>query len=129
MKEDIESPKDIELMVHSFYDQIKKDDLLGPIFNGIIQDRWPQHLEKMCRFWQTVLLGQHTYQGSPFRPHAQLPLKAFHFQRWVHLFNHSIDQLFCGQKTEEAKWRANKMAEMFLMKIEYFQSTKVKTII
>lgn len=70
MKQDILTIEDVKLLVNSFYDKIRRDELLGPVFNGIIQDRWPVHLEKMYRFWQTVLLQEHTYFGSPFLPHA-----------------------------------------------------------
>ncbi|WP_432329955.1 group III truncated hemoglobin [Mucilaginibacter sp. P25] len=53
-------------MVDSFYTKIRQDDLLGPIFNERIGDKWSEHLEKMYSFWQTTLLGEHTYSGRPF---------------------------------------------------------------
>ena len=31
---------DIKLLVDTFYDRIREDKLLGPIFNERIQDRW-----------------------------------------------------------------------------------------
>ena len=71
----------------------------------------------MVRFWQTVLLNEHTYQGSPFAPHADLPLEKEHFERWLALFYDNIDVHFTGEKVIEAKWRAAKMAEMFKNKI------------
>ena len=113
---------DIKLLVNTFYSKIQVDQILGPIFNGIIQDRWPVHLEKMYRFWQTVLLGEHTYFGSPFLPHAKLPIGEEHFERWLKLFYQTIDELFAGEKANEAKWRAEKMAKMFQSKIEYYRN-------
>ena len=110
---------DIKTLVDTFYDQIRKDELLAPVFNERIQDRWPQHLEKMYKFWQTVLLGEHTYFGSPFLPHAQLPVSHEHFDAWLKLFYKTVDELFSGEKANEAKWRASKMAEMFEAKIAY----------
>ena len=120
---DIETLEDIKKLVDTFYGQIRKDELLGPIFNGIIQDRWPQHLEKMHRFWQTVLLGDHTYYGSPFPPHAKLPVEQKHFDTWLGLWHESIDKLFAGPKADEAKWRGDKMAVMFLSKINYYKGS------
>lgn len=64
--QDLKDIKDVQLMVDTFYETIRKDDLLADIFNKVIQDKWPQHLEKMYRFWQTVLFDEHTYFGSPF---------------------------------------------------------------
>ena len=95
------------------------------IFNTIIKDNWPAHLEKMYRFWQTVLLGEHTYSGSPFAPHANLPVDKQHLEKWLSLFFATVEQLFAGEKAEEAKWRATKMAEMFLYKIEFIKTTKI----
>jgi len=120
---DIETLEDIKKLVDTFYGQIRNDELLGPIFNGIIQDRWPQHLEKMHRFWQTVLLGEHTYYGSPFPPHAKLPVEQKHFDTWLGLWYESINKLFTGPKANEAKWRGDKMAAMFLSKINYYKNS------
>ena len=60
-KRDIDAIEDIKLMVDSFYGKVREDAMLSFIFNDRIQDRWPEHLEKMYRFWQTVLLDEHTY--------------------------------------------------------------------
>ncbi|WP_020535296.1 group III truncated hemoglobin [Lewinella cohaerens] len=125
---DISSIEDIRMLVDTFYEKIRQDDLLGEVFNRVIQDRWGEHLEKMYRFWQTVLLKEHTYYGSPFPPHAQLPVEAAHFDRWKQLFFETVDEYFVGEKATEAKWRAGKMAEMFQMKISYYQNTQTKPL-
>lgn len=126
---DISELADIRLMVDSFYGQVRTDDLLGDIFNGVIQDKWPEHLDKMYRFWQTVLLSEHTYSGSPFRPHAPLQIDATHFSRWLELFHKTVDTHFEGPKADEAKWRAGKMAEMFNYKIQFIRSNPNRTIV
>ncbi len=116
-------------MVDTFYEKVRKDKLIGPIFNERIKDRWPQHLEKMYTFWQTVLLGEHTYFGSPFPPHATLPVSHEHFEKWMELFRQTLDELFTGAVAEDAKWRAGKMAELFEEKIKYFQANPFKTLL
>ncbi len=122
MKNDITTIKDIKLLVNTFYDKIREDQLLKDIFNNKIEDRWPQHLEKMYTFWQTVLLEEHTYYGSPFLPHAKLPVDLVHFEKWLILFNTTVDDLFEGEKAERAKWQGQRMAEMFHSKIEYYKN-------
>lgn len=112
----------IQLLVDNFYSAVRANELLGPVFNGILQHRWPQHLEKMYRFWQTVLLEEHTYHGSPFPPHAPLPIDKLHFDTWLAIWHNTIDQYFEGPIAEEAKWRGEKMAAMFLSKIKYYQT-------
>ncbi|RZM01799.1 MAG: group III truncated hemoglobin [Pedobacter sp.] len=127
-QQDILSLADIKLLVDTFYERIQKDELLGPIFNGRIKDNWPEHLDKMYRFWQTVLLEEYTYKGRPFPPHAQLPIDAKHFDQWLALFTKTIDELFTGDKATEAKWRANKMATMFQSKLAYFRDNPFNII-
>lgn len=124
MDKEIINIEDIKLLVDTFYEKIREDKLLSEIFNNVIQDRWPQHLEKMYKFWQTILLEEHTYYGSPFLPHANLPISEEHFNRWLELFFTTVDELFHGEKAKEAKWRANKMAEMFQLKIASYKNSK-----
>lgn len=128
-KKDIENIEDIKMLVDTFYGHIQEDDMLGIIFNQNIQDKWPEHLAKMYRFWQTILLGEYTYDGRPFPPHAHLPIKQVHFDRWLSIFTQTIDGLFEGKKVEEAKWRAKKMATMFLSKLTFIQNNPDKPLI
>lgn len=121
MTKDILKLDDVKHLVDSFYGKIREDQLLKDIFNNIIHDRWPEHLEKMYTFWQTVLLSEHTYYGSPFPPHAKMPVDKEHFDRWLQLFFETVDENFSGEIANEAKWRASKMAEIFQFKINYMR--------
>ena len=127
MKKDIKTLEDIKIMVNAFYQKVREDDLLSEVFNSKIEDRWPEHLEKMHRFWQTVLLEEHTYYGSPFLPHASLPVSGEHFERWLKLFYETIDSLFEGEKANRAKWQGERMATMFHSKIEYYRNISTNT--
>lgn len=128
-RHDIASLDDIRLLVDTFYGRVQLDMTLGGIFNGVLEGRWPQHLEKMYRFWQTVLLGEHTYSGTPFPPHAQLPIAQQHFDAWLSLWHKTIDEHFAGPKADEAKWRGDKMALMFLSKIEYYRNSSARPLL
>ena len=129
MQKEILDIEDIKLLVDTFYAKVQHDELLADIFNNVIQDHWSKHLEKMYSFWQTVLLEEHTYYGAPFMPHANLPVSKTHFDRWLELFFKTLDELFEGEKAQEAKWRASKMAEMFQFKIAQYQQTNSKPLI
>ena len=118
---DILTLENVQQLVNSFYAKVREDALLAPVFEARIQDRWPEHLEKMYRFWQTVLLEEHTYFGALFPPHAQLPVGRAHFEKWLELFYQTVDERFAGEKAEEAKWRGMKMARMFEIKMEHFK--------
>jgi hemoglobin len=128
-KKDILSLEDVKLLVDTFYGKVREDELIGPIFDERIRDRWPEHLAKMYTFWQTVLLGEHTYYGSPFPPHAQLPVEKNHFDRWLSLFAQTLEELFSGEVANEAIWRANKMAVMFQYKIEHYRNNSSRSLV
>lgn len=118
---DVENFEDVQVLVNTFYGRIQVDPLLGPIFNEAIQNNWPEHLEKMYSFWQTILLQEHTYSGRPFLPHMKLPIHAEHFEQWLKLFFQTVDELFVGKRADLAKFQGNKMAEMFQNKLRYFR--------
>ncbi len=63
---DISTIEDIKLLVDNFYQKVRETEMLSPSLTGSFKTAGPQQLEKMCRFWQTVLLQEHTYFGSPF---------------------------------------------------------------
>ena len=121
MAKDIGSVEDVKVLVHSFYGTVRQDDLIGPIFNQQIGDKWPEHLEKLVRFWSTVLLDVQAYSGAPFAPHVKLPIDAVHFKRWLHLFKQTLEQHFTGPKADEAYERAYKMGQMFQYKLDYLR--------
>lgn len=121
-KQDIRNLADIILMVDTFYSEVRRDALIGPVFESRIRDQWPRHLGIMYSFWQTVLLSEHTYQGSPFLKHATLPIGKEHFDRWLMLFTQCVDGLFSGEKAEEAKLRAARMATMFQIKLDHLKT-------
>src|SRR5665213_1224241 len=100
---EIISLDDIKTLVDTFYGKVRKDELIGPIFEERIHDRWPQHLETMYTFWQTLLLQDRTYFGAPFPPHANLPISHNHFERWMELFTQTLDDLFTGAIAQDAK--------------------------
>jgi hemoglobin len=128
-KKEILHREDIKKLVDHFYEKVRSDNYLSPIFNGRIRDQWPVHLEKMYRFWETILLGEHSYMGLPFPPHASLGIDHSHFQQWLHLFHEAVDELFTGEKAKEAKWRADKMAMMFEARLRDIKEQGFKSIL
>ena len=121
MKKEIENLEDIKLLVDGFYDSVRKDELLSPIFNEIIGDKWPEHLEKMYRFWQSILLEEYTYSGNPFLAHANLGISEIHFKRWLSLFYETVDSSFEGEIAEKAKLQGKQMSKIFSAKIEFIR--------
>jgi hemoglobin len=82
----------IRRLVHTFYDRIRADEVLGPIFAARISD-WTPHLERMCAFWSSVTLVTGRYHGRPMQAHARLSVDASHFDRWLALFAESTNEV------------------------------------
>ena len=117
---DIRNREDIKCFVDLFYDRIRQDESLGPIFNGIVQLEWESHLELMYRFWDSVLFGAGSYKGNPLAAHLAVNenvrkvrgngMQQDEFSHWLKLFRESLDQLFIGPVVERAKRGAMRMA-------------------
>ena len=128
MKKQLENLEDIKLFVDSFYNKVQADDLIGPVFNTVIDD-WGPHLEKMYAFWNAALFGVPGFKGNPFARHAPLGLERPHFTRWLELFNETIDTYFEGDMAEDTKRRADVMATLFISKIESMRGGAERVIV
>lgn len=73
-------------LVHSFYAEVRRDPLLGPIFAARIED-WDAHLDKLCAFWSSVVLMTGRFKGRPMPVHIAISeISLAHFERWLALF-------------------------------------------
>jgi len=83
----------ISAFVDRFYARIRKDDMLGPIFESRIRD-WPAHLDRMKAFWRSVLHNAGEFSGNPMLKHILIPgIGAAHFDRWLQLFYETLREL------------------------------------
>lgn len=82
----------IALLVDTFYSRIRAHDVLGPIFNDAIGDRWDAHLPRMKSFWASVALNTGTYSGKPVPAHQKLAaVQQPHFGIWLALFRQTLE--------------------------------------
>lgn len=122
VKTDITSRKDVKDLVVTFYEKVRKHDILGPIFNKIITD-WEGHFELLTDFWETQLFLKRKYHGNPVTAHQEVDDKinnsvtSEHFGLWLNLWFETIDELFEGETAWIAKNRAQKMSTMLFLKI------------
>ncbi len=100
---DISSKEDITLLVYKFYEKVNKDLELSPFFKDL---DFEKHMPKMIHFWCFALLNEPGYTTNVVEKHLQMPLKEAHFERWLFLFNETIDELFSGEIANQAKQRA-----------------------
>jgi hemoglobin len=111
---DIVQREDVKVLVDRFYDKVKADPLLAPVFRHL---NWPHHLPIMYDFWSSMLLGDQTYRGNPLQKHLPLQIDKSHFSQWLALFKETVDENFAGEKAEEVKMRAQSIAGIFQLKM------------
>jgi hemoglobin len=111
---DISDARDVACLVNVFYDRVRDDRLLGPIFDDVAHVDWATHLPRMYDFWESVLFGTATFKGAPLLVHRalaqQTPLTPTAFERWVTLFLTTVDDLFTGAMADHAKDCARRIA-------------------
>lgn len=104
----------VRALVFAFYDRVRADGTLGPIFDRVVAGRWDEHLEKMCDFWSSVALATGRYQGRPLAAHLRLKeVRPEHFERWLRLFRETAAEVCPGEVAVFFIDRAERIAESF----------------
>lgn len=122
MKHDIRNREDVSFLVNTFYAKIRKDELLGPIFNERIT-HWDEHLEHLTDFWESSLFFVNKYKGNPLEKHVEVDaatkntINEHHFGVWLNHWIQTLDALFEGEKVNIAKNRARKMGTFIYIKL------------
>jgi hemoglobin len=107
----------ITAIVEAFYRRIRSDLVLGPIFAAYVDD-WPSHIEKLTRFWSSVLMMSGRYKGTPLQNHLAIPnLSAAHFRRWLTLFGDTLTDLCTPEQALLFMSRATRIAQSFQIAI------------
>lgn len=122
-KKNITNRADVILLVDSFYDSVKKEELLGHVFNDVAKVNWETHLPKMYDFWEHILFQSGGYRGRPFPPHLEINNKekitTAHFNKWLTLFHQTIDENFKGEKALELKQKSENLKDVWSYKMAY----------
>jgi hemoglobin len=123
---DIETRADCEQLVRTFYERALTDPVIGWIFTDVARLDVEAHVPLIASFWETILLGTRSYDGSPFDPHAaihaRIGLKPGHFGRWLALWTLTVDELFAGPRANLAKSHAIRIAQAFHQRLQSLPS-------
>jgi hemoglobin len=115
----------IERLVRAFYQRVRTDDLIGPVFEARITD-WEPHLQRMCAFWSSVALLTGRYHGQPMPKHMPLPIDAQHFDRWLGLFAETARELCPPAAADHFIERSRRIAESLEMGIAMRQGVLLR---
>src|SRR6201991_3275113 len=99
----------IERLVRRFYEKVRADEMLAPVFDAKIED-WEPHLAQMFAFWSSVALMTGRYHGTPMIKHVKLPVDAGHFDRWLALFEATAREICPPQAAVHFIERAQRIA-------------------
>ena len=99
-------------LVHRFYARIREDAVLGPVFNGAIED-WPDHLEKLTAFWSSVMLTSGRYKGNPMAAHLKQreAIRPTMFERWLQLWGETARETLTEPVAAGVIAKAERIAE------------------
>ncbi len=110
----------LKRLVALFYQRVRADAELGPIFNGAIAD-WPAHLEQLSAFWSSVMLTSGRYKGNPMAAHLK---HADHitpelFGRWLALWNATATEMMPAAAAAALQAKAARIAESLQLALFY----------
>lgn len=115
---EIKNREDVFKLVNAFYAKIRKDELLGPIFNKHIpEDHWPKHIEHITDFWMGRLFGVIAFKGNPAEKHRQVDegqgyqIKKSHFDHWVNLWTETVTKQYNCKLADKAIMMAGRIAQ------------------
>lgn len=115
---DIRDRGDVERLVGAFYDGVLGDPLIGRFFTEVARVDLAAHLPVMADFWESALLSPGVYRRNALRAHralhAESPLRAEHFDRWLELWSTVVRRRHAGPVSEHAIAKAQAVARALL---------------
>lgn len=110
----------IHRLVDDFYDKIRTDPELGPIFLRAIPGDWGPHLATMRKFWSSVMLTSGHYKGDPVTVHRRVVgIEMELFDSWLTLFHQTSRELFVDDLADTLLETAARIAESLKLALFY----------
>lgn len=121
------SEAEIARLVPAFYARVRRDPMLGPIFNDAIGD-WPEHMGKLQDFWSSVMLASGRYKGQPMPAHVKHAgrITPAAFTRWLELWGETTNELLPPEAAAAMQDRARRIAESLSLGIQFYQSRQAE---
>jgi hemoglobin len=103
----------IRTVLDAFYEKVRADPDLGPVFaKAIPDDAWPAHMAVIQDFWSSVMLKTGRYKRNPFAVHMGVEgISPALFGRWLSLFGETCHAVLAPPLAEEMHDRAIRIGE------------------
>ena len=120
--------QDLAKLIPEFYARVRADPVLGPIFNGAVDD-WDEHLEKLQAFWSSVMLTSGRYKGQPMVAHMRHEgaMSAANFDRWLALWQRTTEDILDSEKAAALQEKAARIAESLQLGIQFQRERLAKS--
>ncbi|NUS38711.1 MAG: group III truncated hemoglobin [Lysobacter sp.] len=107
------SEADIARLVDRFYDKVRVDPVLGPVFNPAVDD-WDAHKATLVRFWSSIALKTASYRGNPMAMHRPHQIRAGHFERWLALWRQTAAETLAPEQAALFVEHADRIARSLM---------------
>jgi hemoglobin len=107
-------------LLAQFYARVREDALLGPVFGRAVQD-WDEHLERIGRFWSSVMFGTGRYKGDPVARHLAITpqITPEMFGRWLALWAETTDAMLDEGQARALQAKAARIAESLQLALRF----------
>lgn len=120
---DIESREDVVQVLNAFYTKAFQDELIGRFFTEVVPLDLKSHIPRIADFWEAILFGSRAYRKNVMEVHQHIHqlsrINKEHLDRWVTLFQETVDQFFSGEKATLMKQRGRSIATLMDVKLNH----------
>jgi hemoglobin len=107
-------------LVERFYERVRADPLLGPVFVAAVHD-WDDHHARLADFWSSVMLTTGRYKGNPVALHLihAASMTPDRFARWLELWRETSAELLPPEAAAAVQAKAARIAESLQLAVQY----------
>lgn len=131
-KTDIQDRKDLQKLVSIFYEKLLQEEEFKHIFLEVARIDVLKHVDVLVDFWESALFQVGKYKNDLVEVHLELnqkykyQLNGTHFNRWLEIFNATVDECFEGENAKGIKNRALTIATIIKMKINNLEQMRLE---
>jgi hemoglobin len=108
-----------------FYAKVRRDEMIGPLFERVIGPEWGPHLDRIQDFWSSVMLKTGRYNGNPLAVHRRIEgLEPAFFDRWLALFEESAREMLTPELAETFRAKAHLIADSLRLGLYFAPARK-----